>query len=132
MKKREVIKEKYGVHYELIKKFIDENGWFYTDGFHHHFSFKYDEKGFGVTHRIRPKSLAGIEHNNGWIKIESEEDLPKLTIKYHVVMNGKLSKALYSGKNRWFVNGNDFPKTTEIHGITHYQPIIEPKHPPIY
>jgi hypothetical protein len=25
----------------------------------------------------RPKSLDGIENNNGWIKIESKDDLPK-------------------------------------------------------
>ena len=27
--------------------------------------------------KFRPKSLHGIENNNGWIKIESIEDLPK-------------------------------------------------------
>lgn len=27
--------------------------------------------------KFRPKSLKGIENNNGWIKIESENDLPK-------------------------------------------------------
>ena len=27
--------------------------------------------------KFRPKSLQGIENNNGWIKIESEKDLPK-------------------------------------------------------
>ena len=27
--------------------------------------------------KFRPKSLRGIENNNGWIKIESIEDLPK-------------------------------------------------------
>lgn len=26
---------------------------------------------------IRPKSLNGIENNNGWVKIETEKDLPK-------------------------------------------------------
>jgi hypothetical protein len=131
MTKQEKIREAWGEHFEAVKNHVDENGWIYTRNFIFYCGFEYDEKGFGATHRIRPKSLAGIENNNGWIKIESEEDLPISTIMYHVVLNGKKSKALYAGKNRWFVNGNDFPKTTEIHGITHYQPIIETK-PPIY
>jgi hypothetical protein len=69
--------------------------------------------------------------NNGWTKIENENNLPSKTITHHVVMNGKLSKALYAGKNRWYVDGNDFPKTTETHGITHFQEIIIPE-PPIF
>lgn len=67
--------------------------------------------------------------NNGWTKIENENNLPLKTITHHVVMNGKLSKALYAGKNRWYVEGNDFPKTSELHGITHYQEIFIPKPP---
>ena len=27
--------------------------------------------------KFRPKSLHGVENNNDWVKIESEEDLPK-------------------------------------------------------
>jgi hypothetical protein len=80
---------------------------------------------------MRPKSLQGIENNNGWKKIESEEDLPTKTITYHVVINGKSSKALYAGKNRWFINGNDFTKTTEIQGITHYKE-VKTEEAPIY
>lgn len=79
----------------------------------------------------RPKSLQGIESNNGWIKIESKLDLPNHSIEYHVIKKGSLQKAYYIGSNRWIVEGNDFPKTTEIHEITHYQPIEKPK-PPIY
>jgi hypothetical protein len=132
MTKQEKIREAYGEHFEAVKDYVDENGW--CDLSIMPLKWKISEindidiEDFTW---FRPKSLAGIEDNNGWIKIESEDDLPISTIMYHVVLNGKKSKALYAGKNRWFVNGNDFPKTTEIHGITHYQPIIETK-PPIY
>ena len=77
------------------------------------------------------EKIAGIENNRDWIKIESEDDLPKLTINYHVLKNGTLTEVLYAGKNRWFVNGRNYPLTTEIAEITHYQPIIKPQ-PPIY
>jgi hypothetical protein len=71
------------------------------------------------------------QENNGWIKIEKESDLPTKTITFHVVKNGSLSKARYAGKNRWFVDCNDYPKTTELHEITHYQEILIPE-PPIF
>ena len=38
---------------------------------------KLERKFNGVVYSYRPKSLQGIENNNGWIKIESEKDLPK-------------------------------------------------------
>lgn len=69
------------------------------------------------------------KENNNWTKIESKKDLPKLTIEYHVVKNGSLTKAFYRGSNRWLVPNNDYPKTTEIHGITHYQEIAIPEAP---
>lgn len=72
-----------------------------------------------------PKSLEGIENNNGWIKIESENDLPKENGKqYQVVM--KKDKSIHIGfyfeqthKSQWIEN------------ISHYLEIKTPK-PPIY
>jgi hypothetical protein len=128
MTKQEKIKEAYGEYWETVRDYVDKNGWCNTYWNLFLISDR-EQKPAREPLKWRPKSLAGLEHNNGWIKIESEDDLPKLTIEYHVVLNGKKSKALYAGKNRWFVNENDFPKTTEIHGITHYQPIVEPELP---
>lgn len=67
--------------------------------------------------------------NNNWTKIESKKDLPNLKAEYHVVKSGVLAKAYYGGSNRWIVPGNDYPKTTKIHGITHYQEIVIPEAP---
>ena len=65
--------------------------------------------------------LQGIENNNGWIKIESEKNLP----------NHKLW--LSDGKDVW--QGNLFEMEFFAKRIntlaTHYQPIEKPK-PPIY
>ncbi|KFF24741.1 hypothetical protein [Chryseobacterium vrystaatense] len=66
----------------------------------------------------RPIQLKGIENNNGWIKIEREDDFPDEDV---LVCN---------------INGN---KITFFHDAlkpfgkkyTHYQPIEKPK-PPIY
>ena len=111
MTKEEVIKEAYGKYWEQVKGFVDENGRF----------LKY----------FRPISLDGIENNNGWIKIESEEDLPKKTIYYNVLRNRMFQNARYAGNNRWFTQGRDYPLTTEKSEITHYR-IIEIPEPPIY
>jgi len=73
----------------------------------------------------RPKSLSGIENNNGWIRVESEEDL-------------KLERGYY-----WFkwnsVTGEENIQISLVdnRGInlyqepTHYRPIVKPK-PPLY
>lgn len=70
---------------------------------------------------IRPKSLHGIENNNGWIKIESEEDLPKESNGYWVKGNNNISGIIhFENTPSWIKLWND---------VTHYQPIEKPKHP---
>lgn len=74
---------------------------------------------------IRPKSLSGIEDNNGWIRIESEEDLPKDCGDYWVYDDdGDIGYYMFN------LFEEDFEHVKE-NGITHYQPIIKPK-PPLY
>src|SRR5690606_6436052 len=116
---------------------IDENGWCVLNAsqkepinhFAHH--GKTDWKPINGRVCWRPKSLKGIETNNGWIKIESEADLPKSeklgdaklcfikSDEYNEIGVGNFSfgtfKTLY---------GNDYSN------ITHYQPITKPE-PPI-
>lgn len=64
-----------------------------------------------------------------WVEIKSEEDLPEHGGEYHVFKNGLVTKAIYAKSNRWLAQGNDYPKTTETHGITHYQKIVTPSPP---
>lgn len=75
--------------------------------------------------------LKGLEYNNGWIKIESEKDLPKSEYgQYHVYSE----KELFSiePKNQgiepfWI---NDPNKSKEwLDNFSHYQPIEKPKPP---
>jgi hypothetical protein len=125
MTKQEKIQEAYGEFWESSKRYVDpKNGTIANKdrNFDIHNGF-FEKVNIDGENRFRPKSLQGIENNNGWIKIESEYDLPKEEYELY------------------FVNGNN----TNIHqciyhiGIkeywlktfTHYQPIQKP-HPPIY
>ncbi len=134
MTKEEVIKEAWGVHYSID---IDENGYrTYTEFQVIHLNQWVGdswEKGFNEIlkiHWVRPKSLQGIENNNGWIKIESEDDLPKdeENLDYWVMEDEQIVHAKFMPESkRWYcdidLNLRLFP--------SHYQPMVKPK-PPIY
>src|SRR5690606_34580493 len=70
----------------------------------------------------RPKSLQGIEDNNGWIKVESEADLPKDSYNYWIFQNDGLIQSM-----------KEYELNKKYYNIraTHYQQIEKPK-PPLY
>jgi hypothetical protein len=123
MTKQEKIREAYGEHFETVKDYVDENGWCnaYFSGaglFQHDVIFKK-----GLIEKWRPKSLAGIEDNNGWIKIESD-NFPKLAnkmseIENYFVLTNENEIQIAPNINFWY---------WRIH-YTHYQPIFKPKKP---
>jgi hypothetical protein len=124
MGKQEAIKQAYGEHYDKAKDYIDKNGWCYL------FPTIKGELDFENTGRdnvcYRPKSLQGIENNNGWIKIESEADLPEENGTYFTI--GKTSYKpfyridVFCGRlKNSFTDGNSC--------FTHYQPIQKPLKP---
>lgn len=74
----------------------------------------------------RPKSLQGIETNNGWIKIESEKDLPSEDCDYwcgKMFENGKFYQ-LSEKRNK-----QEIAERFKTNVITHYQPIVKPLKP---
>lgn len=134
---------------EFNKIEITKDGWLEVN--HSDFHFKYNRsingdwqgKGYDPFRRgiqeipdklfIRPKILNNWEYNNGWIKIESEEDLPKEEYgEYHVYSENKMYSI--EPKNQgiepfWL---NDKSKSQEwLDNFSHYQPIKKPK-PPMY
>jgi hypothetical protein len=136
--KEEIIREAYGEHWEHVKdiksKFFNNpfeaNGWIIMEKYFYSNTKLQDlcEMSGGYA---RPKSLSGIENNNGWTKIESVEDLPHLFGDYHIVYKdtGDVSECCYHSlvttqdrelQDKWWM---DF--------VSHYQPIIKPK-PPLY
>jgi hypothetical protein len=136
MTKLEKIKEAYGISWDLCKDYIDENGYcvVFKDSDQNYKGiagnqthFKEDEiEGGQMTHSVygsgisfRPKSLSGIETNNDWQKIESEDDLPKEEGFY--LFNHK------DGETYQFMYCPGFKMTL----CTHWKPIVKDL-PPIY
>ena len=121
--KQEAIKNAYGEYWEEVRRCIDEKGWC---SFNLKTYFKedlIDSRVYRDKLLYRPKSLQGIETNNGWVKIESEADLPENKNVWICTNNNRVlisSKAVLN----WVLNNPD-------NKITHYQPIEKPK-PPIY
>jgi len=131
--KQKAIREAYGEYFEEMKTFINENGWFNKNSFWNNtFSFGvYENIDLLFTHKedfMIPTIISNIETNNGWIKIESEADLPEESDTYFTysevwwepfyridVFTGILKNSFTNGKSCF----------------THYQPIIKPQ-PPIY
>lgn len=86
--------------------------------------------GFGIIN-WRPKSLKGIENNNGWIKIESEDDLPKDIINCFVFTQIGIfvnTPVIYNPIRNVFSDGINFLFWKKF---SHYHPIQKPE-PPIY
>lgn len=124
--KQQAIQEAYGEYWETVNEYVNSQGW--CNAYWNLF-----ENLNGITKPKsegtlwRPKSLQGMENNNGWIKIESEEDLPKeIEGLWEVVMNGKQTfiELLKDNRERLFI---DFKKDR----ITHYK-IVPKSKPPIY
>jgi hypothetical protein len=85
MTKQEAIKEAYGEYWEQVKVFVDENGWVFFSDDENILRLNFQQKDNISTEKTdveswkwRPKSLQGIENNNGWIKIENEKICRKI------------------------------------------------------
>ena len=119
--KQEVIRNVYG------KYFIhaDSNGWI-KYGMYSPSDLDiedYDE--IDSDGMWRCKSLQGIENNNGWIKIESDDDIPKNDMYVHIVFNKKMNIAFLCDGEFFAPNKEKYYKK----GVTHYQPIETKKQP---
>lgn len=111
--KQEAIEKAYGEHWDIVGKHVDE------DGYLHH------PKGGEVTFEpfigfmdehptkdaYRPKSLSGIETNNGWISILSEDDLPKPNLNYDIVEDGHIYYDVWFTGEMWIKDPNTFNPT---------------------
>lgn len=120
--KEDAIKEAYkliGIDWELKSSSrLHVNGWIHRSESKLINFDNWDTRGSWY----RPKSLNGLENNNGWIKIESELDLPKITGHYWSY-NGKEVLDDYFEYNNYWLKRWKF--------VTYYQPITKPE-PPIY
>lgn len=137
----ELIKKAYGQSWLLCQPFTDDNGWcvvFKDDdsnfkgiaGYQTH--FKEDEiEGGQLTHSVhgkgisfRPKSLHGIEHNNGWTKIEFDgSNLPEPGCYYFLNIDNIKDdgRSVYQFDDlrkdqfaRWFTHFKEIPEIPKI------------------
>lgn len=121
MTKEEKIKEAWKEYLVEVSDYIDDNGWC-NCRIAHKLSLSGDSEDSECGHFVRPKSLQGIENNNGWIRIESEVDLPEFFgSDYWVILNGNVT----------MLNRNGSFSNVELwkNNVTHYQPIIKPDSP---
>ena len=127
MKKEQAIKNAYGEYWEAVKDYVDENGWI---GFDEWFKFvghkiDYDCKPNQIYYCHRPKSLKGIEDNNGWHSMSFKEPpYPEHDVEYWIITYGITLKAKWNMVRKEFIN---------VHGlqenVTHWQPIQKPLKP---
>jgi glucan-binding YG repeat protein len=135
MTKEEKIKQAWGVHWENIKEFADENGFIIMAisitrkvDLELHKEIRYHSKNTsGVMGMcVIPLCLKGIQNNNGWIKLKNKEDLPKNTGQYLTFRkNGIIiTEWFYKNDCSWYL-------WKSCYNITHYKEI--PKHiKPVY
>lgn len=145
---KEIIKEKWVEiigedDFNLID--IDEEGWLNlnnTKDYHYYNNVygcnKFTSKGYNPFKTgeysylqdvsIRPYSLKGFENNKGWIKIESEEELPQVGERYWVIKKGKIDIGTYVFSG-WICSGKYYLDTSKNLNITHYQPMQKPELP---
>lgn len=136
--KEEKIREAYGGYWEIVKYFVDQNGFIWEYSI---FSktknnlleniecenklLKYSEVGNSPMFYLRPKSLQGIENNNGWIKIESEDDLPKEGHYWVFTKKGEIIDSPKYSDYEFMFNDNKY----WLENFTHYKPIQRPEKP---
>lgn len=122
MTKEEIIAKAYGIDYNKLKEYINNNGWCRSFPSTQN---QIDYINTGLQNVAwRPKSLQGIENNNGWIKIESEKDLPITDVDCHIVYNNNLmSFAVWDNLLKGFYIG------IVKQNPSHYQPIVKPLNP---
>jgi len=84
----------------------------------------------GTKRFFRPLSLKGIEDNNGWIKINNKEDLPKEDVHCYIISKyseNSIMEAYYiTTSNKFHVDAIIQYDTNEV---THYQVINKPNLP---
>ena len=100
---------------------IDDIKEVYGDGIIELMDFEIGHDGLG---KFRPKSLRGIEDNNGWIKIERFGDLPTKGI-YKVIQRDSGAITMVD-----FIIQNTFNELRfMVKKYSHYKPIEEEKKP---
>lgn len=133
MTKQEVIKQAWGIErFNVLSPYINDNGWLDEDCLLNKGEFNLADcdtinGGFismdDLTTYYRPKSLKGIETNNGWTKINFIDDLPNRTgFSYKSILPDGTIETTHNFSVRELYN---------LWKITHYK-VIGKDFPPLY
>jgi hypothetical protein len=121
--RKAAIKVAYGEYFDRVEKFIDDNGFLSMETWHNIIGYN-GIHGIDIDSKnnIRPGDLIGIETNNGWVRLESGDDLPRNGEYWTRASNdGQVFLNLISdGVWRW-----------KNQHISHYQLVSKPS-PPVY
>ena len=135
--KQEAIKKAYGGYWETVKDYVDGNGWIKCKDIHYHKDLglmrdqiHYIDNGkewdnFEII-SWRIPILQGIENNNGWIKIQSEADLPKERMHEVILLDEECMEGYRNYDVIVFYEVNSRFRKKEI---SHYKPIEKSKLP---
>lgn len=117
--KLNAIKAAYGDAWEKVKDKIDENGW--TSSMLLHFedvNIEWERRHHGYD--IRPKSLKGLDYNNGWTRLEDKLP-PSNDEQYHVCIEGV--------NHGQIMYGVAMHRESNPFRITHWRPVVKLENP---
>lgn len=135
--KQQAIEAAYGKHFEYLEPFINENGEvckaMCPDEYQNIFGNVFWDN---LNGQWWPKSITGIRNNNGWIKIESEDDLPKESLDCMMIVAGFSDIKIgwfdtFLSKEKPAFLYKENKHIWEYKNVTHYKPIT-PELKPLY
>ena len=129
--KQEAIKKAYGEYWETVKDKITDDGFAPYVLLENSIGIMFQFRTFIIADcnpeiHVRPISLQGIKNNNGWIRIESEADLPKQGMHHSILLDSECINGYRNYDITVFYEVNSRFRKKEI---SHYQPIEEPLKP---
>lgn len=131
--KEKAIKAAYGEYWaglsnEQQKYALENNGWIDVKPSQYQMDMFTRIKFNRNKHSIRPSALNGIESNNSWTRIESEEDLPKDRNKEDLLIFTETGEILVASSK--YLSDAEIRKYW-IKTVSHWQKFVKPN-PPIF
>lgn len=133
--KEQAIKQAYGDKYDTLKDQIDENGWVeHCPGEEGHpnwrdlVKYEYELECIeGFPDQWRPKSLRGLETNQGWISVREGVPHDQQHCWFWIKEQGAIIGFWDEEGEAFFVTG--VIMVPDAYGITHWQPVTKPEAP---